>query len=98
MNRKKKKRRKKKKKRVDLSIKIDFIPEFLVPEITPFHSPIHKLSQIERKGERERAQLYGQECLIDVTTLEVGGSSGRHFFMSFINELSLLLFVSRFDC
>lgn len=47
---------------------------------------------------RAMAQLYGQECLIDVTTFEVGGSSVRHFFMSFISAPSLLLFESRFDC
>lgn len=55
-------------------------------------------ASLSRVRGREKAQLYGQECLIDVTTFEVGGSSGRHFFISFINELSLLLFVSRFDC
>lgn len=47
---------------------------------------------------RTEAQLYGQECLIDVTTFEVGGSSVRHFFMSFISAPSLLLLESRFDC
>jgi len=45
-----------------------------------------------------KAQLYGQECRMDVTTFEVGGSSVRHFFMSFISVPSLLLFVSRLDC
>lgn len=54
--------------------------------------------RIEKKKRLAKAQLYGQECLIEVTTLEVGGSSGRHFFMSFINVPSLLLFVSRLDC
>lgn len=54
--------------------------------------------RIEKKEKLAKAQLYGQECLIEVTTLEVGGSSGRHFFMSFINVPSLLLFVSRLDC
>lgn len=51
-----------------------------------------------RLAKLAKAQLYGQECLIEVTTFEVGGSSGRHFFMSFINVPSLLLFVSRLDC
>jgi len=45
-----------------------------------------------------KAQLYGQECRMEVTTFEVGGSSVRHFFMSFISVPSLLLFVSRLDC
>lgn len=56
------------------------------------------LRAFRKNGERTEAQLYGQECLIDVTTFEVGGSSVRHFFMSFISVPSLLLFVSRFDC
>lgn len=56
------------------------------------------LRAFRKNDERTEAQLYGQECLIDVTTFEVGGSSVRHFFMSFISVPSLLLFVSRFDC
>lgn len=52
-----------------------------------------------RGGQRPpgpKVQLYGQECLMEVTTFEVGGSSGRHFFMSLI-RLSLF-FTSREDC
>lgn len=56
------------------------------------------LRAFRKSDGRTEAQLYGQECLIDVTTFEVGGSSVRHFFMSFINAPSLLLFESRFDC
>lgn len=60
--------------------------------------PSGPLRACRKSDGRTEAQLYGQECLIDVTTFEVGGSSVRHFFMSFISAPSLLLFESRFDC
>lgn len=60
--------------------------------------PSGPLRAFRNSDGRTEAQLYGQECLIDVTTFEVGGSSVRHFFMSFISAPSLLLFESRFDC